>query len=174
MLDSSERISPTLAPAHFPTPLRAPGPAATSTESPVPLLRAGPDVETRPKSPSGGIRAKGTKVACGMSSPRRTARRRYYARPIRHSVDRKVALNRNYCRSVIIRTLGRIYPRLEVTCSPVLTVSCLAVASPVRTRPAIVSRLIAWTSTSDSFVAPLGLSASNSSARRRLGLRRCF
>jgi hypothetical protein len=89
-----------------PIPLRAPGPAATSTDSPVPLLRAGPDVETRPKSLSGGIRAKGTKVACGMSSPRRTARRRYYARPIRHSVGRKMALNRNYCRSVTIQTLG--------------------------------------------------------------------
>jgi hypothetical protein len=47
-----QQISPALAPAHFPTPLRAPGPAATSTDSPVPLLRAGPDAETRPQSPN--------------------------------------------------------------------------------------------------------------------------
>src|SRR5712671_3118555 len=104
--DSAEAISPALAPGAFPTPPRAWGPAATSTDSPVPLLRTGPDVETRPKSPSGGIRAKEIKVACGMSSPRRTARGKFYARPIRHSVDRKVALNRNYCRSVTIQTLG--------------------------------------------------------------------
>jgi hypothetical protein len=100
-----------------PTPLRAPGPAATSTDSLAPLLRTGPDVETRPKSPSGGIRAKEIKVACGMYSPRKTARGRYYAWPIRHSEDRKVALNRNYCRTVTIETLGRIRPRLERTYS---------------------------------------------------------
>jgi hypothetical protein len=88
-------------------PLHAPGaPRLLRRNSPVPLLRTGPDVETRPKSPSGGIRAKGTKVACGMSSPRKTARGRYYARPIRHSVDQKVAPNKNYCRSVTIQTLG--------------------------------------------------------------------
>src|SRR5882762_9660992 len=105
--DSAEAISPALAPGAFPTPPpRAWGPAATSTDSPVPLLRTGSDVETRPKSPSGGIHAKGTKVACGMSSPRRTARGKYYAQPIGHSEDRKVALNRNYCPSVTIQTLG--------------------------------------------------------------------
>src|SRR5712671_4715249 len=119
-----QEISPALAPAHFPTPHRAPGPAVTSTDSPVPLLRTGPDVETRPKSPSGGIRAKGTKVACGMSSPRRTTRGKYYARPIRHSEDRKVALNRNYCRSVTIQTLGlKAYP--SALDSPVLILSAL-------------------------------------------------
>ncbi len=89
-----------------PTPLRAPGPAATSTDSPVPLLRTGLDVETRPKSPSGGIRAKEIKVACGMCSRRKTARGRYYARRIRHSEDRKVALNRNCCHTVTVQTLG--------------------------------------------------------------------
>jgi len=117
--DSAEAISPALAPGAFPTPPRAWGPAATSTDSPVPLLRTGPDVETRPKSPSGGIRAKEIKVACGMSSPRRTARGKYYARPIRHSEDRKVALNRNYCRSVTIQTLGlkAIYLGSELTYS---------------------------------------------------------
>jgi hypothetical protein len=123
--DSAEAIGPALAPGAFPTPPpRAWGPAATSTDSPVPLLRTGSDVETRPKSPSGGIRAKEIKVACGMSSPRRTARGKYYAQPIGHSEDRKVAVNRNYCPSVTIRTLGRIYPRLELThsisrCAPV-------------------------------------------------------
>ena len=104
--DSAEAISPALAPGAFPTPPRAWGPAATSTDSPVPLLRTGSDVETRPKSPSGGIHAKGTKVACEMSSPRRTARGKYYAQPIGYSEDRKVALNRNYCPSVTIQTLG--------------------------------------------------------------------
>jgi hypothetical protein len=131
--DSAEAISPALAPGAFPTPPpRAWGPAATSTDSPVPLLRTGPDVETRPKSPSGGIRAKEIKVACGMSSPRRTARGTYYARPIGHSEDRKVALNRNYCRSVTIQTLGlkAIYLGSELTYS---TSHC-APAAPQRLR----------------------------------------
>jgi hypothetical protein len=130
--DSAEAISPALAPGAFPTPPRAWGPAATSTDSPVPLLRTGPDVETRPKSPSGGIRAKEIKVACGMSSPRRTARGTYYARPIGHSEDRKVALNRNYCRSVTIQTLAlkAIYLGSELTYS---TSHC-APAAPQRLR----------------------------------------
>src|SRR5258708_38435590 len=67
--DSPETISLALAPAHFPThPLHAPGPAATSTEIPDPVLRAGPDVETRPQSPSGGIR-EGDQGRVRISSP---------------------------------------------------------------------------------------------------------
>ncbi len=58
-----KRIGPSLAPAHFPTPLHALGPAATSTELTGPVLRAGPDLEARPQSPGGIV--KGTEVACG-------------------------------------------------------------------------------------------------------------
>src|SRR5258708_9343787 len=57
-----------------------------------------------------------------MSSPRRTARGKYYARPIRHSEDRKVALNRNYCRSVTIQTLGlKAYPSALDSPVPILS-----------------------------------------------------
>jgi len=106
--DSPKAISPALAPGAFQTlPPRAWGPAATSTDSPVPLLRAGPDVETRPKSLSGG------------HTPRRGPRSRaecpHHVEPHAEditrgrsgiSVGRKMALNRNYCCSVTIQTLG--------------------------------------------------------------------
>src|SRR5260370_31776800 len=59
-----------------------------------PVLRAGPDVETRPHSPSGGY-AKGNRGRVRMSSPRPAARRTHNARPIRHSVGRKVAIHWN-------------------------------------------------------------------------------
>ena len=59
-----------------------------------PVLRAGPDVETRPHSPSGGY-AKGNRGRVRMSSPRTAARRMHNARPIRHSVGRKVAIHWN-------------------------------------------------------------------------------
>jgi hypothetical protein len=92
--DSSERISQTLAPAHFPHTPPCAWARGYFDGLTGPVLRAGPDVETRPKSPSGGIRARETQVACGMSSPRRTARGKYYVRPIRHSEDRKMALHK--------------------------------------------------------------------------------
>ena len=105
--DSPETISLALAPAHFPhTPPCAwargyfdelTGPAAEDG--------TGPSIQD-PNPPTQGAYAKGTEVACGMSSPRRTARGRYYARLIRHSEDLKVALNWHYCRSVAIQTLG--------------------------------------------------------------------
>jgi hypothetical protein len=56
-------------PGAFPNTLHAPGPAATSTELTGPVLRAGPDVETRPHSPSGGY-AKGNRGRVRMSSHR--------------------------------------------------------------------------------------------------------
>ena len=46
MLLLRKRSTLSLTPAHFPTPLQAPGSAASSTEFSVPLLRAGPNVET--------------------------------------------------------------------------------------------------------------------------------
>jgi hypothetical protein len=86
--------SPAVGPGAFPDPPpRAWGPRRFSTAEPGPVLRAGPDVDTRPKSPRGI--AKGTEVACGTSSPRRTARGSNYARLIRHSVGQKVANNWN-------------------------------------------------------------------------------
>jgi hypothetical protein len=63
--DSSETISPALAPAHFPTPLHAPGARGYFDELTGPVLRAGPDAETRPQSPDKGGTTKGTEVACG-------------------------------------------------------------------------------------------------------------
>jgi hypothetical protein len=101
-----QEISPALAPAHFPTPLRAPGPAATSTELTGPVAEGGTGRRNKTQIPLRGHTREGDKGRARMSSPRRTARGRNYARPIRHSEDRKVALNRNYCRSVIIKTLG--------------------------------------------------------------------
>jgi hypothetical protein len=81
---------PAVGPGAFPNPPpRAWGPRRSSTEVPGPVLRAGPDVDTRPTSPRGITQ--GTEVACGPSSPRRTARGSNYAGLIRHSVGQKVA-----------------------------------------------------------------------------------
>jgi len=56
---------PTLAPAHFPTPLRAPGPAATSTEIPGPVAEGGTGRRNKTPIPRLGGTTKGTEVACG-------------------------------------------------------------------------------------------------------------
>jgi hypothetical protein len=57
---------PAVGPGAFPDPPpRAWGPRRFSTEVPGPVLRAGPDVDTRPTPPRGTT--KGTEVACGTS-----------------------------------------------------------------------------------------------------------
>jgi hypothetical protein len=61
--------------------------------------------------------------------------------------------------------------------TPAFMVSPSAVASPARTRPAIISLSNPWTRTSSASVAPCGLLASrlsSSSVRRGCGLRRRF
>jgi hypothetical protein len=73
--DSSETISPALAPAHFPhTPPCAWGPRLLRRKSPVPLLRAGPVCRKQdPNPPTKGL-YEGDRGHARMSSPRRTAR----------------------------------------------------------------------------------------------------
>ena len=67
-----KRIGPSLAPAHFPTPLHALGPAATSTELTGPVLRAGPDCRNKTPVPRG--HREGDRGGVRVSLPRRTAR----------------------------------------------------------------------------------------------------
>jgi hypothetical protein len=110
---------PVVGPGAFPhAPSTRLGPRLLRRNSSGPVLRAGPDVETRPQSPFRGRTRRGTEIACGCPHRVEFARGRYIARPIRHSVGRKVVLNRKYCPSVTIRTFRlAIIPRLELTCS---------------------------------------------------------
>jgi hypothetical protein len=106
---------PAVGPGAFPDPPpRAWGPRRFSTEEPGPVLRAGPDADTRPRSPRGI--AKGTEVACGTSSPRRTARGSNYARLIRHSVGQKVANTWNIAGKPQFAHYGRNSPGWIVRC----------------------------------------------------------
>src|SRR5258708_6338502 len=107
MLILRKRSAP-VGPARFPTPLRAPGPAATSTEIPGPLAEGGTGRRDKTPIPRLGGTREGDRGRVRMSSPRRTARGRYHARRIRHSVGRKMALNWNIAERVGIRTLGLI------------------------------------------------------------------
>jgi hypothetical protein len=67
---------------------------------------------------------------------------------------------------------GRIYDANVLDrLPPAFVVSRSAVASPVRTRPAIMSPSNPWPSISSFLVMPLGRLARSSSARRRIGLR---
>src|SRR5262249_42585730 len=87
---------PVVGPGAFPHTPPAPGPAATSTNSSGPVLEGGGrTVETGPPSPD-KRHQEGDRGRVRMSSPRGTARGRHVARPIRLSVGRRVALNRNY------------------------------------------------------------------------------
>ena len=54
MLILLETVSQRLAPAHFPNTLPTPGARGYFDELTGPVLRAGPDVETRPHSPTRG------------------------------------------------------------------------------------------------------------------------
>jgi hypothetical protein len=103
--DSPETIGLALPRALSPTPLHAPGAAATSTEVPGPRAE-GRDrtFVTRPRSPDKGT-TKGTGSRADLL-PRRTARGRDYAWPMGHSVGRKVALSGILLESVAIRALG--------------------------------------------------------------------
>jgi hypothetical protein len=103
-------------PAHFPTPLQRLGPAATSTEVPGPRAE-GKDrtFTTRPQSPDKGHH-EGDRGHERMSYRVDTARGRDYAWPVRHSVDRKVALSWNIEGSSMpahYRT-----DEMETTCTP--------------------------------------------------------
>jgi hypothetical protein len=69
--------------------LSALGPTTVSTKIDGPMLRVGPDAETRPQPPRGIV--KETEAAYG--SPQRTARGRYDVRPIVLSGGRNVAIN---------------------------------------------------------------------------------
>jgi hypothetical protein len=74
-----------------PHPLRAPGPAATSTEGPVPVLRA-TDFRNKTPIPRQGAPQRGPRPRADVL-PRGTARGKDYALAVRHRVDRKVTLN---------------------------------------------------------------------------------
>jgi hypothetical protein len=83
-----KRPPPPLAPAHFPTP-HAPGARGDFLDGST-RFRAEGGTGRRHKNPGPqGASRKGTRVACGTLSPRRTARRTNYARPIRLSVGQK-------------------------------------------------------------------------------------
>ena len=73
---------------------------------PGPVAEGGTGRRNKTPIPRQGGTTDGDRGRVRMSLPRRTAREIDYARPIRHSVDRKVALNRNIAESVGIRTLG--------------------------------------------------------------------
>jgi len=94
-------------PAHFPIPPpRAWGPAATSTELTGPVAEGGTGSSKQDLNPPQGAYTRRGPRSRAEYPNHVEPHERYYAQPIRHSVDRKVALNRNYCRSVTIRTLG--------------------------------------------------------------------
>src|SRR5712671_2226888 len=105
--DSAEAISPALAPGAFPTPPpRAWGPAATSTELTGPVAEGGTGSSKQDLNPPQGAYTRRGPRSRAEYPNHAEPHGRYYARPIRHSVGRKMVLNRNYCRSVTIRTLG--------------------------------------------------------------------
>lgn len=85
------------------TPLHAPGARGDFDGIAGPVLRAGPDVHTRLKSPQGHHEGDGGRVAGRHRNL--TARGRHNAPLIRHSVGGKVAIHWNIAWSVAIRTL---------------------------------------------------------------------
>jgi len=94
--DADSSRSATLAPAHFPTPPPCAWARGYFDELTGPVAEGGTGRRNKTPIPQlGGIR-EGNRGCVRMSSPRRTARGRNYARPIRHSVGRSVALNGNY------------------------------------------------------------------------------
>ena len=88
-------------------PLHAPGaPRLTSTELTGPVAEGGTGSSKQDLNPPQGAYTRRGPRSRAEYPNHVEPHGRYYARPIRHSVDRKVALNRNYCRSVTILTLG--------------------------------------------------------------------
>jgi hypothetical protein len=75
-----------------PHPLRAPGPAATSTEVAVPVLRARTGLSQQDPIPRQGAPRRGPRPRADVL-PRGTAHGRAYTLAVRHCVDRKVTLN---------------------------------------------------------------------------------
>jgi len=88
-------------------PLHAPGaPRLTSTELTGPVAEGGTGSSKQDLNPPQGAYTRRGPRSRAEYPNHVEPHGRHYARPIRHSVDRKVALNRNYCRSVTIQTLG--------------------------------------------------------------------